>query len=106
MLGLDLKVTKNSLLEIIKQEGKIDCTIKKGFCEVTFTIDGEEAKKTLSNFTNSTTAGATSSSSSTTSAELAGAVTIEVKDLSSNGLTSTFEIKFKFMENDKEKEAI
>ena len=106
MFGLDLKVTKNSQLEIIKQEGKVDCTIKIGFCQITFTIDGEEAKKAIASQTNSTTVGATSSSNSTTSAELAGSVSIEVKDLSMNGLTSTFEIRFKFMEHDKEKEEI
>ena len=33
-------------------------------------------------------------------------MSIEVKDLSMNGLTSTFEIRFKFMEHDKEKEEI
>lgn len=50
--------------------------------------------------TNSTTTASASNSNQTTTAELAGAVTIEVKDLSSDGLISTFEMKFKLIEHE------
>lgn len=93
-------MTKNDLLEIIKPEGKVDCSIKVGFCQITFTIDGEEAKKAESALTNSTITETASSLNSTTAAELTGAVIIEVKDLSSSGLTATFEIRFKLMEHE------
>ena len=70
-------MTKNDLLEIIKPEGKVDCSIKVGFCQITFTIDGEEAKKAESALTNSTITETASSLNSTTAAELTGAVIIE-----------------------------
>ena len=55
--------------------------------------------------TNSTTTATASNLNSTTTAELAGAVTIEVKDLSSDGLISTFEMKFKLIEHEIEQQA-
>ena len=70
-------MTKNDLFEIIKPEGKVDCSIKVGFCQITFTIDGEEAKKAVSDLTNSTITETASSLNSTTAAELTGAVIIE-----------------------------
>ena len=60
----------------------------------------------MSTSTNSTTKNTKSSLNLTNEAELACAVTIEVKDLSSGGLTATFEIKFKFMEHEIEKEVL